>query len=644
MKEKYFIIILFFMSIILGEIVYKTKEERKIKNNLIHSKIIEFKKDGDLEKLGDISRFKEGTKEYYLMKGVVEFYSRNIEKSYELLLKAQEETKREDLVFNIYLNFFLNNCENILKESGSIERAKYIIENINKVSELKNNTDFIWKTIITIISNEESREKSIKLLEKYIKNNGIKEITKIKIKGFIAIFKMLNEDYVESIHLFYEVISESEKIKDISEQNNLKIKSYEYIANMNFILENYEDAIEQYNVVIKIPIKELKENSLMKYGVYINKTSAYIELKDYESARKSLEESRKIISFLPKDILEGVELLFYNNLARIETNENNFKKAEEYLDKCDAVLKVNRNNGFLNTNMHIKLSYSELYIKQEKYEEALNILNDILIIDNENELGFKEAIYLLQMEIYKKLNKLEEYLKVHDKYSESNKKTNLMLKKNYLKFIKSSFEEKKLKEREKESVLKIKILIGTMCFALFGALYQALRVIKLKENNLIDQLTNVYNRKYLDEVYKSLEKNKNYSMSILMIDIDYFKKYNDNYGHLKGDIVIKTVADVLKESVDKKDSVVRYGGEEFVVILRKDDENYLKEVYNKIKNKLKNENIIHEKSLVSDRITISVGGIKGVVNNKRTFLELLKKSDEALYRAKEEGRNRLVVL
>lgn len=645
MKRRGFVAILIFIIIIGGIYFYKNIERRKLKKSLIYSKIIEFRENENVDKLMNISEFKEGSKEYYLIKGIEEYYLNHIENSYKLLLKAQEENKNGDIIFNVYLNFFLNSCENILKESGSIERAKYIMQNISKISELKNNTGFIWRVLVGIISDEESREVSIKILEDYLKEvKSLEIITQIKLKGFIGILKMLNENYVESIHLFYEIILDADKIKDTEQRNRLKMKAYEYIGNMSFILENYEDAIEQYNMVISIFLKDKEENAITKYGSYINRTAAYIEIKDYESAKKSSDETKKILPFIPKDILEEVELLFYNNLARIEIYYGSLEKAKEYLEKCKILLKNNRNSGFLNVDMHIKFSYAELYTKEGDTEKSLNLLNKILIINDENELGFEEAIYLLQMDIYKRLNMTEKFFEVYSKYDKVSKKENLMLKKNYLKFVKSSFEEKKLKEKEKETALKIKLLLGFLLAILFGVVSQILKIIKLKENNLTDQLTEVYNRKYLDEIYKSLEKNKNFNMGLLMVDIDFFKKYNDNYGHIKGDIAIKIVAKTLKNSIGKKDSVIRYGGEEFLIVLRKADREYIEEIYKRIFIKLEEENIIHEKSLVADHVTLSVGGAQGVVNDKNTFLALIKKADEALYKAKEEGRNRIVVL
>lgn len=645
MKNRCFIIALVFMTIIGGIYFYKNKEKRKLKKSLIYNKIIEFKENENLEKIINLSEFQENSKEYYLLKGIEEYYLNNLDEAYEFLLKAQENNKGNDVVFDVYLNFFLNNCENVLKEGGSIERAKYIMKNIGKISELKNNTEFIWEALVGIISDEKSREVSIEILEGYMKEvKNLELITQIKLKGFIGILKILNENYVESIHLFYEIILDADKIKDIEQRNRLKMKAYEYIGNMSFLLENYEDAIDQYNMVVSIFLKDNEENAITKYGSYINRTTAYIEIKDYESARKSSDETKEIIAFIPKDIIEDIELLFYNNLARIEIYQGNIEKAKEYLEKCQTLLKSNRNSGFLNIDIHINFSYAELYLKEGKKEQALELLDKLLLINNENESGFEKDIYLLQMEIYRKNNKIEKFFEVYDKYDESNKRENLMLKKNYLKFVKSSFEEKKLKEKERETALKIKLLVSILFAILFGAVSQILKIIKLKENNLTDQLTEIYNRKYLDAVYKSLEKNKIFNMGILMIDIDFFKKYNDNYGHIMGDIVIKTVAEILKSSVGKKDSVIRYGGEEFLIILRKSDKEYLEDIYKKIYFKLEEERIIHEKSLVSDHITLSVGGTQGVVNDKNTFLSLIKKADEALYKAKEEGRNRIVVL
>ena len=164
----------------------------------------------------------------------------------------------------------------------------------------------------------------------------------------------------------------------------------------------------------------------------------------------------------------------------------------------------------------------------------------------------------------------------------------------------------------------------------------------MKKNNFIDQLTNSYNRKYLNKILENLDKknSKSIELGVLMLDIDYFKKYNDNYGHIQGDYVIKSVANILNSSIERGDCVIRYGGEEFLIILKNKNSLNLKNTYMKIFKKLEEKNITHEFSLVSNHITLSVGGTKNTVKNSNDLSKLINDADSALYQSKNEGRNR----
>jgi len=161
---------------------------------------------------------------------------------------------------------------------------------------------------------------------------------------------------------------------------------------------------------------------------------------------------------------------------------------------------------------------------------------------------------------------------------------------------------------------------------------------------IIDQLTGIYNRRYLDGTLKKLIKSHSRtggSISVLMIDVDYFKKFNDVYGHDAGDDCLKKVATALSQCVIREDDfVARYGGEEFAVVLPNTDENGVRVVAEKMLEKVRECNIRHEKSEVADYVTISVGGTTGVVNHLQHGSDYIKAADSALYESKKSGRNR----
>ncbi|WP_353931697.1 diguanylate cyclase [Okeanomitos corallinicola TIOX110] len=163
----------------------------------------------------------------------------------------------------------------------------------------------------------------------------------------------------------------------------------------------------------------------------------------------------------------------------------------------------------------------------------------------------------------------------------------------------------------------------------------------------IDGLTQIANRRCFDQVllkeWKRLQREK-LPLSLILCDIDYFKKYNDTYGHPAGDECLKKVAHILSQSINRAaDLAARYGGEEFVLILPQTETKGAVHIAKKIRTKIESAAIPHISSLVSEYITLSLG-IATIVPSLETDSQyLISQADQALYKAKESGRNRFAV-
>jgi diguanylate cyclase (GGDEF)-like protein len=159
-----------------------------------------------------------------------------------------------------------------------------------------------------------------------------------------------------------------------------------------------------------------------------------------------------------------------------------------------------------------------------------------------------------------------------------------------------------------------------------------------------DALTGIYNRRFFDKrmqrIINSLSR-ANCLLSLLMIDIDFFKRYNDTYGHIEGDKCLKIVAQTLSQSITRVDDfVVRYGGEEFVVVLPNTDEQGAQLVADKLLENIRSCNIPHAQNDAADCLTISIGATTGKVEYTHKADDFVKKADELLYKSKQNGRNR----
>ncbi|MDR2571113.1 MAG: GGDEF domain-containing protein [Oscillospiraceae bacterium] len=159
-----------------------------------------------------------------------------------------------------------------------------------------------------------------------------------------------------------------------------------------------------------------------------------------------------------------------------------------------------------------------------------------------------------------------------------------------------------------------------------------------------DALTGIYNRRYMTESLKRIISSlarSNGVLSLLMMDIDFFKKYNDTYGHSEGDTCLKAVAETLEKSLSRADDfAARYGGEEFVIILPNTDESGARYMAGRILENIRALNIPHEKNEAAEHVTISIGVTTGDVGWTNTGDDYIRQADKALYQSKESGRNR----
>lgn len=229
-------------------------------------------------------------------------------------------------------------------------------------------------------------------------------------------------------------------------------------------------------------------------------------------------------------------------------------------------------------------------------------------------------------------------------YFENDKKhyycTNIAISKNINLIINFVFDSKKEQEKLKEQITFIKSYINEAA----PSLEVKLLMNALKDSAFRDGLTGLYNRKFLEEHTKKLipqAKREDFNIGVLMLDMDHFKAVNDEYGHDIGDKVLKELAKILDETVRESDLVIRYGGEEFIVLLVgvKCEEDALA-VANKIGQRVR-DNEIDVYAGAKLKKTISVG-LSMFPQDSTNFNSVLKNADIALYEAKSTGRDKVI--
>ena len=161
--------------------------------------------------------------------------------------------------------------------------------------------------------------------------------------------------------------------------------------------------------------------------------------------------------------------------------------------------------------------------------------------------------------------------------------------------------------------------------------------------SVLDGLTGLYNRRQFElGLEQEFNRTKRHpaDFSLAILDIDFFKKVNDTFGHQYGDYVLKTVADIMKSSFRKTDLLYRYGGEELIVIMPETNIENANIPVQRLRRAVEEYN--YDYNGVKTKVTVSIGLTKNY-NEFSSAAELLKSADESLYKAKESGRNRVVV-
>ncbi len=160
---------------------------------------------------------------------------------------------------------------------------------------------------------------------------------------------------------------------------------------------------------------------------------------------------------------------------------------------------------------------------------------------------------------------------------------------------------------------------------------------------ITDGMTSLYNYRHFKEcIADEFTRSKRYkrALSLIMVDVDHFKKFNDTYGHQTGDDVLRGVAKILKQSVRSSDIVARYGGEEFVILLPETGKSDAFILAERVRNGIESADLSVDTSSSFDGVTVSLG-VSAIEEGTEDFKELIKKADSALYQAKENGRNRV---
>lgn len=558
----------------------------------------------------------------------------------EFTSAAEKIQEQDDDFIKIYTYVLLN--ESLQYDEGEIEdfaeNSRKALHYMAQSKEYRNNVDLCWRIASIFLENQEDNKQGARLLEEYVINvKGLKAESKVRLYGNIGQLYSIAGDYSAALQYCWRGLEFLESSPLIPNHSKYMSKFFAVLGDNAYGLEQYQAAIEYYEQSLEIFRKREDDHLVADASLaLVNEGTAYLELGQHKKVLSVLEELDELIPKLPEEQKDDIQILRGNLRAQLYIDESNLEQAEYELETAKELLNTDDVEYSLNKDVYLDYSYARWYKEQGRFDEALELYQQIVRCSADAGLGLEKNAYSDMADIYMQENNTDAYIATREQYVKVIELKNQQLSIDYIEYSEKIHQYYSLTEQHqiRKIIITVISVIGIIILADIVFL-----LIKWRKKSYTDHMSRLYNREYLTGYMKKNKKKlSGKPLSLLMIDIDYFKQYNDYYGHVQGDKGIKALAEILSESVRKKDLVIRYGGEEMLVILQETTADCAKDIAERVRKNLADKHISHEKSEVSDRLTVSMG-IYTVYYNGEDIFELIEKADELLYQAKRKGRD-----
>lgn len=558
----------------------------------------------------------------------------------EFMSAAERIQEQDDDFIKIYTYVLLNeSLQYDERETEDFaENSQKALNYMAQSKEYRNNVDLCWRIASIFLENQENNKQGARLLEEYVTNvKGLKAESKVRLYGNIGQLYSIDGDYSVALQYCWRGLELLESSPLIPNRSKYMSKFLAVLGDNAYGLEQYQTAIEYYEQSLEIFQKREDDDLLADASLaLVNEGATYLELGQHKKVLSVLDELGELIPKIPESQKDDIQILWGNLRAQLYMNEGNLEQAEYELEAAKELLNTDDVEYSLNKDVYLDYSYARLYKEQGKFDEALELYRQIVTRSADAGLGLEKNAYSDMADIYMQENNMNAYIETREQYVEVIELKNQQLGTDYMEYSEKVHQYYSLTEQHqiRKIIIAVISVIGIMILADI-----VFWLIKWRKKSYTDPMSKLHNREYLTRyMRKNKKKLAGKPLTLLMIDIDYFKQYNDYYGHVQGDNGIKALAEILAESVRKKDLVIRYGGEEMLVILQETTADCAKDMAERVRKNLADKHISHEKSKVSDRLTVSMG-IYTVYYNGEDIFELIEKADELLYQAKRKGRD-----
>lgn len=378
----------------------------------------------------------------------------------------------------------------------------------------------------------------------------------------------------------------------------------------------YEKALEFY----ESEKKKKNEDELQPFQLEIdfaNYINCYYHLKRYEEAFQILDRWKELESVCGGKLsLKGTRIIWEYILKGINNRTEDSDKLFEEILKFDFTGDIREELQYLAEFLLDTKRYREFETVIRKYEAAMKKQNNI------RQQLTAVHLKLKYLEEFDRMEEYQEYCVIYHKLQKEieaeEKNIRVSSLKTYVQIIEK--EEKHIKLKKEKEVLQ--------------------------EKSEHDELTRLPNRyklhDFCEELFKTA-KNENKPVAVEILDVDYLKQYNDNYGHQQGDICLKMVADEIRQSLCGRDFAARYGGDEFIIIRMGCVDWEVLEKMNALRKRIIDCGLRHEYSEISSVVTVSQGAVNRVPKDGEQLKDFFELADKALYEAKANSKNTVVL-
>ena len=523
----------------------------------------------------------------------------------EFMSAAERIQEQDDDFIKIYTYVLLNeSLQYDERETEDFaENSQKALNYMAQSKEYRNNVDLCWRIASIFLENQENNKQGARLLEEYVTNvKGLKAESKVRLYGNIGQLYSIDGDYSVALQYCWRGLELLESSPLIPNRSKYMSKFLAVLGDNAYGLEQYQTAIEYYEQSLEIFQKREDDDLLADASLaLVNEGAAYLELGQHKKVLSVLDELGELIPKIPESQKDDIQILWGNLRAQLYMNEGNLEQAEYELEAAKELLNTDDVEYSLNKDVYLDYSYARLYKEQGKFDEALELYRQIVTRSADAGLGLEKNAYSDMADIYMQENNMNAYIETREQYVEVIELKNQQLGTDYMEYSEKVHQYYSLTEQHqiRKIIIAVISVIGIMILADI-----VFWLIKWRKKSYTDPMSKLHNREYLTRyMRKNKKKLAGKPLTLLMIDIDYFKQYNDYYGHVQGDNGIKALAEILAESVRKKDLVIRYGGEEMLVILQETTADCAKDMAERVRKNLADKHISHEKSKESDRLT-----------------------------------------